>query len=143
MPDDRNPIARFAFKVEIPGITEGAFLSVSPLESFSTVIETRRGPDSEGRKWPGPPRCTNIAMRRLYTGNHALWLWRKAVLDGTIDRRSGSVILFGDDRRSEVARFNFFEAWPCRRRIGPLDGSAEEPLVEEVEIAVEKIELAT
>ena len=142
MPDERNPIARFTFRVEISGITESGFLSVSPLESFSTVIETRRGNDGEARKWPGAPRCSNIVMRRGYSGEPSLWTWLRSVLDGAFDRHDGSILLLAADRK-EAARINFYQAWPCRWRLGPWDGGDEGALIEEIEIAVEKIEIAT
>jgi hypothetical protein len=42
---------------------------------------------------------------------------------------------------SEKYRYNFFEAWPCRWKGIQMDAKAQLTLVEEIEIAVEKIEL--
>ena len=62
--------------------------------------------------------------------------------DGKIERKAGSIILAGDDG-SEIMRYNFFEAWPCRWKSFVLNASSKtKSIIEELEIAVEKIERA-
>lgn len=131
------------FAVEIEGVTQGPFLAVDFIESESEVIAFRSGDDPLLRKRPGRASCANIVMRRAWTGNDELRLWRKAVEDGKVERKAGSIIILdATSARSggEIARFNFFEAWPCRWRLGRWDAAASGILIEEIEIAVEKIE---
>ena len=45
----------------------------------------------------------------------------------------------GDDGE-EIMRYNFYEAWPCKWKGFTLDGKGTEVNVEEVELAVEKLE---
>lgn len=128
------------FNVEIEGVTQGAFLSVDMLESTTAVIETRHGNELPVRKTPGRHRYTNIILRRGWTGDDALWLWRKRVTDGMVERKAGSIIITDGTAKGEIARFNFFEGWPCRWRLGTWDANADGILIEEVEITVERIE---
>ena len=78
-------------------------------------------------------------MKRGFTQSDELWKWYQAVIDGHVERKSGSVILCGDDG-SEILRYNFFEGWPCRWKSFALDAMKSSNLVEEIEIAVEKVE---
>ena len=64
--------------------------------------------------------------------------WRKDVVDGKVDkaRKNGSLVLYTQDH-SELTRYNFINAWPCKLKVGTLDASKNEVLVEEVEICHE------
>lgn len=127
------------FKVEIEGVTVGSFAAMDGLESTTEVVEYADGDDLINRKRPGRTSYANIVLKRGYTNTEELWNWYKQVVDGRVERKSGSVILNGDDG-SEILRYNFFEGWPCHWKSFVLDASSTEALVEELEIAVEKIE---
>lgn len=141
MPNRRvhDHIGAFNFKVEIEGVTVGAFFEVKNVESLTEVIEYQDGEDIILRKRPGRTSYSNIVLKRGFINTDELWKWRKAVIDGKIERKSGSIILCGDDG-SEIMRFNFFEGWPCRYSLSTLNGADDRNLFEEIEIAVEKIE---
>ena len=49
-------------------------------------------------------------------------------------------MIYSGDDGSEIGRFNFFEAWPCRWAFGPLDGKGNGTMIEILELAVEKVE---
>jgi hypothetical protein len=66
----------------------------------------------------------------------------KPVIDGKIVRRSGSVVLLGDDAETEIVAYNSFEAWPCRWKGFVLDGKGMDAAIEELEIVIERIELS-
>ena len=142
MPNRRefDHIGNYNFKVEISGVTVAAFQEVSGLEVTTEVIETQDGDDLLLRKRPGRTSYSNIVLKRGYTATDELWTWMKAVVDGKVERKSGSVILMGDDGFTEIVRYNFFEAWPCRWKGFVLDGKGTGVAVEELEIAIEKIE---
>lgn len=129
----------FNFKVEIEGVTVGAFAVVGGFESTTEVIEFQDGDDLILRKRPGRTTYSNITLKRGYTGSDELWNWYKRVIDGVVERKSGSIILL-NSRGGEIERYNFFEAWPMRYRNYELEGRGSGVLVEEIEIAVEKIE---
>ena len=137
-----DPYRKFNFIVEIDGIQAAAFAEVSGLESETAVIEYRTGADFLTRKLPGLTKYGNVVLKRGVTRSTELWDWRKSVTDGNIQRRNGAVVLL-DASRKPVLRWNFFEGWPCKW-VGPdLNASANEIAIETLEIAVERIELAT
>ena len=127
------------FKIEIEGVTQGAFMQCSGLEARVDVIPFSDGSDLLRRKRPGRPGVSNIVLKRGYTNNDELWNWFKAGADGQVQRKSGSVIVC-DDNSVDLFRFNFFEAWPCRWKSLELNADRPGSLVERIEIAVEKIE---
>ncbi len=134
-------VGNFNFKVEIEGVTVGAFKAVSGLDSETEVVEYQDGDDIILRKRPGRTKYSNITLKRGYVTNQELWKWRKGVVEGKVDRKSGSVILC-DDKGEEVLRYNFFEAWPCKWKGFELDGKGSDTMAEEVELAVERLERA-
>jgi phage tail-like protein len=128
------------FKIEIEGVTQGAFAAMDGIESTTEVVHFADGDDIIERKRPGRTRYSNIILKRGFVNTDELWIWYKSVIDGKVDRRSGSIILTGDDG-SEIMRYNFFEAWPCRWKSFVLNASSKtKSIIEELEIAVEKIE---
>jgi phage tail-like protein len=141
MPNRRkhDHIGQFNFKVEIEGVTVGAFKNVEGLDSETEVIEYQDGDDIIARKRPGRTKYSNVTLKRGYINTDELWKWRKKVIEGKVERKSGSVILCADDG-SEICRYNFFEAWPSKWKGFTLDGKGGDVTVEEVELAVEKIE---
>lgn len=141
MPNRRafDHIGNFNFKVEIEGVTTGAFRNVEGLDSETEIVEYQDGDDLILRKRPGRTKYTNVTLKRGYINNTELWEWRKAVIEGKVQRKSGSIILCADDG-SEIMRYNFFEAWPTKWKGFTLDGKGTDVNVEEMELAVEKIE---
>jgi phage tail-like protein len=83
----------------------------------------------------------NVVLRRGITENNDLWDWWYAVRGGQLLRRNGSILLLDMDG-SEVRRWNFFAAWPCRYDISPLAGRGEETVIETLELAIESFEAA-
>lgn len=143
MPNSRenDHLVSNRFRIEIEGISQGAFTQVSGLESTTEVIEFANGDSHRIQKRPGRTSFSNIVLTKGSLTSHELWEWYKLVIQGRIERRSGSVIVLGDDM-SEKYRYNFYEAWPCRWKSLELDAQSHNTLVEELELAVEAIELA-
>jgi len=100
------------------------------------------GADGVVRQRPGRSRCDNLVIQRGYTNSDELLDWYEKTRTGVVERKSDSIILFGDDANTEITRFNFFEAWPCRWSPLPLDADEGATLIEEIEIAVEWFEKA-
>lgn len=144
MPNRRDVDALSAanFHVEIEGVDEVDVFSVAILDHTTAVIETDRGNDPITRKTPGRHRYGDIVLRRRWDGTNTWWDWRKAVVDGRVERRAGSIIILGATRAraNEVGRFNFFEGWPSGWSLGPLDAGVDAPLVETLTVTVEKLE---
>jgi phage tail-like protein len=140
--DRIDPYAAFNFTVEIDGVTAAGFSEVSGLDTETDVIEYRTG-DIENRvtKLPGLKKYPNIVLKRGFTRERALWDWRRAVMDGRTERRSGSIVLHNEAR--EVAlRWNFTDGWPSKWQGPALNAKNNEVAIETLEIAHEHLELA-
>ncbi len=144
MPDtgSRNdPYAAFNFLIEIDGVTEAGFAECSGLTTETDAIEYRNGSeDITVRKLPGLRKYTNIALKRGFTDSKELWEWRKMVIDGKTDRKSGSIVLL-NEAREEAMRWNFREGWPSKWEGASLNAKNNEVAIETMEITVEHIEL--
>lgn len=138
----------YNFLLEIQGIINdnkvivGGFKSVSGMDSETEIVEFKQGNDLVVRKKPGRTTYANIVLERGYTATDDLWQWRKNIEDGKIDRRAGSVIILDQDGQTEVARYNFYEGWPCKWYVPEMDSTNSEMSIEKVEIACEKVERA-
>lgn len=138
----------YHFLLEIQGIISdtrvivGGFKSVSGMDSETEIVEFKQGNDKVVRKKPGRTTYANIVLERGYTATDDLWQWRKNIEDGKIDRRSGSVIILDQDGQTEVARYNFYEGWPCKWNVPDMDSDSSSMAIEKIEIAVEKVERA-
>jgi phage tail-like protein len=132
-----DPYKAFNFLVEIDGVAVAGFSEVSGLASETEVIEYRTGDAKSGvRKLPGLTKHANIVLRRGVTQDADLWNWRKAVEDGNVDRRNGSIVLL-DEARNPVLRWNFSQGWICKW-VGPtLRAKGNEVAIETIEIAHE------
>ena len=87
-------------------------------------------------KVPGRLKWENIVLKRGITSNMDIWKWRKQVEDGDVEgsRRDGSIVMF-DQQLKEVARLNFYRAWPVKVT-GP------QPKADSNEIGVEELTIA-
>ena len=138
----------YNFLLEISGVVDdtstivGGFKSVSGMDSETEVIEFKQGNDLVVRKKPGRTTYANIVLERGYTATDDLWDWRLNIEEGTIDRRSGSVIILDQDGTTEVARYNFYEGWPCKWYVPDMAADASNMAIEKIELAVEKVERA-
>ena len=138
----------YHFLLEIQGVINdnrvivGGFKAVSGMDSETEIIEFKQGNDMIVRKKPGRTTYSNIVLERGYTATDDLFMWRKNIEDGKIDRRAGSVIILDQDGQTEVARYNFYEGWPCKWNAPELNGDSSEMAIEKIELAIEKVERA-
>ena len=136
----QNPYKNFNFIVEMDGITQAGFMECSGLESKTGVIEYREGNEANiVHQLPGLTVYSNILLKSGVTDSKELYLWSKSVIDGQIERKNGSIILL-NDRREEVARWNFRNGWPCRMSGPNLNAIEGEVAIEELEICHEGFE---
>ena len=138
----------YHFLLEISGIIDdnkvivGGFKTISGMDSETEIVEFKQGNDKVVRKKPGRTTYANIVLERGYTATDDLWQWRLNIENGQIDRRSGSVIILDQDQETEVARYNFYEGWPCKWNVPDMDADSSAMAIEKIEIAVEKVERA-
>lgn len=110
-----DPFRSFNFLVELEGIAQASFIECTGLGSTTEVIENREGGDNTTvRKLPGKTSYTDITLKWGVTGSTELWTWRQQVVDGTVVRKNGSIVVYDLSNRTEVARWNFVSAWPTK-----------------------------
>ena len=144
MPTRRTEIDHIGsckFKVEISGIDAGRFTSVDGIEATTEVISFTDGDDMLIRKRPGRTNYSNLILRKGYIGSMALWDWFNQATQGNYDRKNISIILL-DEAGNDIIRYNIYGAWPCRWKSFVLDAIEPGVMVEEIEIAIEKVERA-
>jgi phage tail-like protein len=140
-PSRNDPYKAFNFRVEIDGIQVAGFTECSGLSTETDVIEYREGNERGGiRKLPGLTKFANIVLKRGITKGRELWNWRKVVIEGGVDRRSGTIVLLGEDH-APVARFHFREGWPAKWEGPKLNAKSSEVAIETLEIAHEGLEV--
>ena len=134
-----GPFGSSRFKIEITGVYSGEVLNVSELSSESQVLEYKEGGDSVVHKMPGGTSYANIVMQRSVDKDQSWWKWRRKIVDGKTDRRAGTIRVL-DCAGNEVRRWDFFAAWPAAYRIRLLKSHHHRLIIEEMELALEKIE---
>ncbi|MDQ2976082.1 MAG: phage tail protein [Acidobacteriota bacterium] len=137
-----DPYRNFSFLVEIGGITQAGFSDCSGFGASTDPIEYREGGETKTvRKLPGLTKYTNITLKWGLTDSRELYNWYRDVVNGRIERRSGSIILL-DLEGKEKVRWNFFEAWPTKWDGPDFTAKGNDVAIETLELAHEKVERA-
>jgi len=137
-----DPLTNFRFLVEIDGIQQGAFLECSGLGSHIEVVDYREGSEAlTVRKIPGKVCYPDIVLKWGVTTSRDLYNWHLAVINGQLQRKSGSVVLLAADG-TEAVRWNFTNAWPSKWDGPTLNALSNEVAVESLTITCEKQEQA-
>ena len=139
--DRVDPYAQYNFLVEIDGLTRGGFTECSGLNAEQDVIEYREGSETATvRKPPGLRKYGNITLKRGFTADDELWLWRRTTINGVTERRDGSIVLL-NEAREPALRFNFRNGWISKWEGPTLNSTSNEVAIESIEIVVEDLEL--
>ena len=140
MATSSDPYGRFNFQVKIDGIIVAGFSEVSGLTTDTNIIEYREGSDIVGtaRKLPGLRKYNNIVLKRGWTTDNKLWTWRKSVIDGQTQRKTGSIVLL-DESGSPVLSWEFREGWPSKWEGPAVDAKTSEVAIETLEITCEDV----
>lgn len=137
MANRTDPYRVFKFKVELDGITRGGFREASGLDSSQDPIEYREGTDPlHAKKLPGLNKSSNISLKWGITDDAQLWEWRKKSIDGTVERKNGSIVLYNDAGEEKI-RWNFVEGWPTKWTGPSFNATGNEVAIETLEIAHE------
>jgi phage tail-like protein len=137
-----DPYQQFNFLVEIDGVTRAGFTECSGLTTDTDSFDYREGADvrMNVRKLSGLRKYTNLTLKRGYTQDKTLWDWRKATINGLVERRSVDVVLM-DEARTEVLRWRVREAWISKWDSGPFNAKTNDAAMESVELMHEGLEL--
>jgi phage tail-like protein len=142
---DRNrpdPFRGYNFRVELDGVTQGAFREVSGLTFETDPVEYREGnePHLHVRKLFGLRKFTNIQLKRGITTDLQLWNWYRQILNGGAALRDGAIIMT-DELQVDRVRWTFWNAWICKWEGPTFNATANDVAVEMVELCVDRVEL--
>ncbi|HET7112699.1 MAG TPA: phage tail protein [Pyrinomonadaceae bacterium] len=137
-----DPYRNFSFLVEIDGITQAGFSDCSGFGASTDPVEYREGGETKTvRKLPGLTKYTNITLKWGLTDSKELYNWYRDVVNGKIERKSGSIILL-DLEGNEKVRWNFFDAWPTKWDGPDFTAKGNDVAIETLELAHERVERA-
>jgi len=133
-----DPFRNFNFLVQIDGMTQISFSECSGVSSTTEVIEYREGGNNTTvLKLPGKTSYGDITLKWGITDSLDLWQWRQQVVDGNVQRRHGALIVFSLDGGTEVARWNFLNAWPTKCELPSFTAKGNDVAIETLVLAHE------
>ena len=141
-----NPMEEYlsvsSFKVTVDGHNWQTYESVTGIGLDFEDIQFQSDKNQMLNR-PGRFNARDLHLSRRFKKDKELYNWVKEIKGGKQTRKSGSVILL-DDMEKEVARFNFFGAWP-KSWSGPQlskDRGGNDIVKEEITLSVQDIEMA-
>jgi phage tail-like protein len=136
-----DPFFSYNFLVELDSVVRASFQEASGLEATIDPIEYREGgQNTTVRKLPGVTKYSNIVLKRGLTTDSDLYDWHRQTVLGSVDfRRNGSIIVL-DRQGSEVARWDFVDAWPTKYQVSDFKSTGNEVAIETLELVHEGIE---
>lgn len=144
MSDHDSEFLGSQFGLEIDGVELARFTAVSGLGYESEVV-TFQDTLADGkvitRKRPGRISFPDIVLKRGLSSDNALVEWYQTVVDGQVERKSGSVVIY-DQTSTEIGRWNFENGWIAKWSASDLDAGSDDIMIEEVTIAHEYMERA-
>jgi len=132
------------FGLEIDGVELARFTAVSGLGYESEVVtfqDTLADGKVVTRKRPGRISFPDIVLKRGLSADNALVDWYQTVIDGAVERKSGSVVIY-DQTSTELGRWNFENAWISKWSASDLDAGSDDIMIEEITISHEYMERA-
>jgi phage tail-like protein len=136
-----DPYRAYNFKLIIHGVAQGHFTECSGLGVKVDDIKYREGGESQVvRRLPGRVEYCDVTLRYGLTSSPEIWQWFMKTLEGTVDRRHPSIALLDFDGKTEVMRWNLYDAWPARWRGAPLNAMGTEAAIESVTLVFERLD---
>lgn len=136
-----DPYITCYFHVEIEGIAEAFFRECSGLEAEIEVLAYEQGGVNDHvEKLPGRIKFPNVVLKRGVTDSKTLWEWFSKGVQGKIERKNVSIILY-DSKGSEVKRWSFERAYPTKWSGPGLKSDENAVAIETLEIAHEGMKL--
>jgi len=128
------------FTVEIDGVNIGGVVSVEGLEHEHETVEYQDCDDMVTRFRPGRQKPGTVKITRDFSSTKEFFNWRKAVMDGKVDRKSISIVILNDSGE-EALRYNLYEAYP-KKYYGPaLNSRNSAHATEALDIVFETFEM--
>ena len=135
-----DPYRGYNFRVEISGISEGAFTECSGIGVTIHALRYAEGRSPVVRRIPGPVEYSDVTLRYGLTRSRELWQWMQKTIAGNVDRKNVSIVLLAPDGSTEVMRWSLISAWISQWRGAPLDAMAQEIAIETITLVYESLE---
>jgi phage tail-like protein len=148
-----DPLIAQNFFLELDGEVVSFLSGVSGLDIEVEVATTQQvgkgGKTQMVRTLGNQNKAPDLQLTRMAATDakaDKLWTWFNAVRDGGMSltnrqgaRKNGSIVLY-DSAQAEVARFNFFNAWPTKIATDGLSVDSNDPVKETITLACERLE---
>ena len=139
---------KWNFIVEIDGFGSASFQTCSELSSEFAEIAHSEGGSMIPDKQPGRMTISDVTLARGATSDRTFYDWHRQVGDaaknsGLISpefKRNGTIVQHDRDG-STIRRWRFFGAWPKRFVAGDWDNDADENVVEQLVLTIDRFEL--
>jgi phage tail-like protein len=148
-----DPLIATNFFLELDGSVISNLSEISGLDVEIEVAEATQRTDKgqlvqhkvlSKPKWVGELTVKRIAPNDATSD--ALWKWFGTIRDKGMsadnrngERKNGSVVIY-DSSMAEVARWNFYEAWPSKISNDSFTVGSNEPVSETITFQYEKLE---
>jgi len=142
---EQHPFTGFRFKVEINGVVQAHFSSVSGLSIETEVVPMQQGGNNTYvHQLKGQTKYGNIVLKRGVTTSKEFHDWVKKSVNHETDkppRENGSIVVFDDDGQTAKATWEFVRAWPCKYEGPSFDTNSSAALIETLELAHEGLSM--
>ena len=142
-----QPYGGFNFLVDLgdgdPQAEESAFSEVHGLDTWVEVIEYRSGADRDASptKLTGLNKCSDVTLKRGFTGSLRLYRWFDAVRNGDANAVRTVTITLLAEEHTPIATWKLHRARPVRYAVGPLLAESSDVAIEELVLAYERLEM--
>ncbi|MFT5221769.1 MAG: phage tail-like protein [Glaciecola sp.] len=134
------------FDIQIGTTSVDRVMTVGGLSVSVEVSSASTGTDLYERKRPGLIKFEDVTFKRgfFYDDRTMSDYWSNWMLSsGTPE--DGSIILYNNGASGaaeEIARWNFFSAWPSKYTISDFDATSTDLVTEELTLTIERLERA-
>lgn len=136
-----DPFFAFRFEVQLDNLAVGGFSECTGLALETEVQDYPEGGlNTHLRKFATRTKQTNLVLKRGIV-DRLLWEWYFALVQGTVERRNGSVVVRDPAGGEDVLTWQFKRAFPVKWQGPELNAGQSAVAVETVELCHEGLEL--
>ena len=129
-----DPFRAFNFLVEVEGLVLGGFMECSGLQVETEIQEYAEGGLNDyTHHFRGRTKYSPLTLKRGLTLNDQLWRWHQSVLQGSFERKNGTIYLL-DETHTAVVWWNFLKAFPSKWTGPDMRASSGDAAVESLEL---------
>lgn len=125
------------FYVAIDKVVGAIFTEISGLSMQTDIQETvTEGGNPWKHKLPGYSSFGNLTLKRGLVVSQAFWQWYVKTVNGQVEHRNVSIILYSSDYPDTPRRrWEIYDAYPVKWSISSLNSKSNELVTESLEFA--------